>query len=36
MYKWDRASAVLDEELEADYEYMQAFYDQCVAPMETD
>lgn len=35
LYKWDRAFAVLDEELEAGYEHMQAFYDQRVAPMET-
>jgi len=36
LYKWDRAFGVLDEELEATYEHMQAFYDQRVAPMETE
>lgn len=36
LYKWDRAFAVLDEELEALYEHMQAFHDQRVAPMETE
>ncbi len=36
LYKWDRALGVLDEELKAIYEHMQAFYDQRVAAMETE
>ena len=35
LYKWDKASAVLHEELEALYQQMQVLHDQRVVPIET-
>ena len=35
LYKWDKASAVLHEELEALYQQMHVLHDQRVVPIET-